>query len=84
MKTRQGFVSNSSSSSFVAALNKLNEGDLEKILAYPSSEREALECWNIRLDENRGVVIGYNFMDNGDLEEYLEENKIADVFVWGE
>jgi len=86
MKIRNGFVSNSSSSSFVVALSVLNEDEKKKILGYVSfsndeSTDEYRDHWSIRVDETRGVMYGFTTMDNGDLSKYLgEELNIKFVF----
>lgn len=76
MKIRNGFVSNSSSSSFVVALSVLSEDEKKKILDYvPFSNDESVDeyrdYWSIRVDEKRGVLYGFTTMDNGDLSKYL-------------
>lgn len=77
MKIRNGFVSNSSSSSFVVAISVLNEDEKKKILDYvPFSNEETEDYrdhWSIRVDEKRGVIYGFTTMDNGDLSKYLGE-----------
>ena len=75
MKTRQGFVSNSSSSSFVVALSVLNEKEIRKFLDYEehSDGEDHWDSWNISIDEYRGVISGTTYMDNGDLDTYLGE-----------
>lgn len=81
MKIRTGFVSNSSSASFVASLTKLSEKDLQTLLAY--NEKEDCDGWNIQVDQHRGLVHGYTSMDNGDLSDYLAENEVDEsLFVW--
>jgi hypothetical protein len=40
MKVRNGFVSNSSSSSFVIALSEITPEQLDKILDYPTTSKE--------------------------------------------
>lgn len=67
MKLRYGFVSNSSSSSFVASLAKLSEFEL-KIL-----EEAAIENgWSFHINENTGLVTGWTSMCNGELPEALK------------
>lgn len=79
MKIRSGFVSNSSSSSFVVALTVLSEDEKQKILDYvPFSNDESADeyrdHWSIRVDKERGVIYGFTTMDNGDLSKYLGED----------
>lgn len=76
MKIRNGFVSNSSSSSFVVALSVLSDDEKKKILDYvPFSNDESVDeyrdHWSIHVDEKHGVLYGFTTMDNGDLSKYL-------------
>ena len=70
MKRRIGFVSNSSSASFVVALSVLNDLEKEKILGYTSND-EFTDSWEIYLMEEKGIIRGVTIIDNGDLERYL-------------
>lgn len=86
MKIRNGFVSNSSSSSFVVALSVLSEDEKQKILDYvPFSNDESVDehrdHWSIRVDKKRGVLCGFTTMDNGDLSKYLGE-ELESKFVF--
>lgn len=87
MKIRNGFVSNSSSSSFIVAINQLTEDQIEKLMTYPA------ECtfpgewhstdefgkyyygdgWNIHKNDSGGFITGFTIMDNGDLAKYMTE-----------
>lgn len=71
MKIRKGFVSNSSSSSFVIATAVLSEKQIAKLLAYNKSGR--YDGWSLYRDSNAGLITGYTTMDNGDLKQYIEE-----------
>ncbi len=88
MKIRNGFVSNSSSSSFVVALSVLNEDEKKKILDYvPFSNEETEDYrdhWSIRVDETRGVIYGFTTMDNGGLSKYLGEELNSKFVFEGE
>jgi hypothetical protein len=79
MKIRSGFVSNSSSASFVANLDRLTEDQIDIILAYPS-HAEAHDGWSFSVDADKGLLTGYTIMDNGDLEEYLEKHGILNTY----
>ena len=78
MKTRTGFVSNSSSSSFVASLDRLSLDDIGKLFAYEKSD-ENVDGWQMHVDHERGLVVGYTSMDNDAFGEWCEKqgfNKI--------
>lgn len=75
MKIRSGFVSNSSSASFVANLDRLTEDQVDIILAYDGEDG-----WSFSVDADKGLITGYTIMDNGDLEEYLEKNGILNTY----
>ena len=70
MKRRTGFVSNSSSASFVVALSVLSDLEKEKILGYTSDD-EFTDSWSIVLEEPKGIIRGFTIIDNGDLMRYL-------------
>lgn len=79
MKLRKGFVSNSSSASFVASLAKLSEED-QRIL-----ERACDSCgWSFDIDEEAGLITGWTSMDNGELTEYLENEGLIKVRIIGD
>jgi len=82
MKTRIGFVSNSSSSSFILLKKYLTDKQTKKILSYNGKELRATggegkhiyeygECWTIRADED--VIRGDTSMDNGILYKIIYE-----------
>jgi len=81
MKIRNGFVSNSSSSSFVVSLNKISERDLKLLLSYTTLPDS--DYWSISVDEQRGFVRGFTIMDNSDLSDYMREKEIdCSLFEW--
>lgn len=91
MKTRNGFVSNSSSSSFVIALQKLTGEQLQHILNpdYGSQNYDETSdfpyAWSINIDGSNGTVEGYTSMDNFDMGRYFEEIGVPDhIITWGE
>jgi hypothetical protein len=87
MKVRNGFVSNSSTSSFVIALSEVTSEQLEKVknhikegkklgIEYAELENE----WNIEV--SNGLVYGFTAMDNFDMLEYLEKVGVSDKVRW--
>jgi hypothetical protein len=76
MKTRQGFVSNSSSSSFVAVKSRLSELQLELIRKHRFFAGE--EAWYITEDDD--FIKGKTCMDNFDMSDYLETIGVAAQF----
>jgi hypothetical protein len=71
MKTRHGFVSNSSSSSFVIKKSGITGAEGAAILAFISED--ITDGWSIYDDGE--TIEGYTNMDNGALDEYLERIK---------
>lgn len=91
MKIRTGFVSNSSSASFVVNIDKINAKDALRLMEYNSADsitfsatpREWKDSWSMTVDYDRGVIRGFTSMDNGDLGEYMFKHGIdEDLFVW--
>jgi len=91
MKTRNGFVSNSSSSSFVIELKNISRSQLQKILDpdYGSQnygkDSDFPYTWSIDIDGSKGTVEGYTSMDNFNMGKYFEDIGVPDKAVsWGE
>ncbi len=89
MKNRSGFVSNSSSSSFIVNLNELTAREALRLMEYPSAVVESAEqrgwkdSWTIEVNLDQNRISGWTAMDNGDLGEYLEKWGIDDKkFSW--
>lgn len=78
MKTRLGFVSNSSSSSFIISLDNISAKQLRKIIHNPATNPNSidyLDRWTIEITEDE--VKCSTYMDNYDFCKYLiEECKI--------
>ena len=74
MKTRQGFVSNSSSSSFIINPTKISKDQYDKLQNFIINECH--DGWSFYNDEVKGLISGYTHMDNGDLSEWLEKNNM--------
>ena len=77
MKIRKDFVTNSSSSSFIIAKRHLDQDQIEAIRRHSElGEKLGIlysnEAWNI--EENNKYIGGYTYLDNFDMEEFL--NKI--------
>ncbi len=88
MKIRQGFVSNSSSSSFAISLNDITAMQLVMIEKHSEIARtiggyDDDEPWMI--DVEGGEVRGHTFMDNFDMYHYLTTvvGVSEDIIKWG-
>jgi hypothetical protein len=73
MKKRYGFVSNSSSSSFLILKRYLSEDQLEKIRNHSISGRQYASEWPWTVTEDEDKIEAFTIMDNFDFLEYLEE-----------
>jgi len=72
MKSRTGFVSNSSSSSFIIPKYWLSEHQMDQIRRHEEIKNiPALDGWNISEDEVD--IRGYTSMDNFDMRQFLED-----------
>jgi len=87
MKIRNGFVSNSSSSSFMVSLRKLSIEQLCKILNHQvwgekmGMEYAKSDAWNIEI--RNGVLYGDTFMDNFDMGKFMDKLGVTGI-VWGQ
>lgn len=86
MKIRSGFVSNSSSSSFVVSLRKLSPEQFCKIVNHEKwGEKLGIQypddTWNITIE--KGILHGYTSMDNFDMRTFLDKLNVTDI-KWGE
>lgn len=93
MKVRLGFVSNSSSSSFLIPINALTESQIlmiqdyvdvtEKWCKYHKEKDLYPEGWNISVNEK--CVYGWTIMDNFDMSFFLNEIvNIKSYIHWGD
>jgi hypothetical protein len=80
MKNRIGFVSNSSSSSFIINIYDLTSEQLFKMIAHTKSDIK--DRWDINV--KNGLVSGFTVIDNFDMYEFLvKELKIpSDKIEW--
>ena len=80
MKIRTGFVSNSSSASFVVPKSALTYLQGQQLLAYNTAD-ENTDGWTVREDGDR--LVGWTSMDNGDMEVYMRKiGIIKDPVQW--
>ena len=88
MKIRNGFVTNSSSSSFIIAKKNLDKDQIEAIREHESlGEKLGMEYtnWYWDIEENEDFIAGYVSMDNFSMSDFLEKIEVPDRFViWGE
>jgi len=93
MKIRTGFVSNSSSSSFVISLDNITDVQLEKIKNHIHFAQDMRDidyskehnAWDISVDEEKNVVQGNTFMDNFSMSTFLRNIGVSrDAVKWDE
>jgi len=77
MKTRQGFVSNSSSSSFVINPNKISKQQYDDIRDFLANECQ--DGWLFYDDDETGLITGYTVMDNNDFSDWLAKKELSHV-----
>ena len=80
MKTREGFVSNSSSASFVLKKNMVSEEQLEKVRNHSKEGKKlglqyAEDEWNIR--EGKRLMKGDTYMANFNMREFFQRIGIS-------
>lgn len=82
MKLRFGFVSNSSSSSFVIKVKDITGKQLAEILTNDYTDQPFGDSWDIEC--NKCVVKGSVFMDNYSMRKFLDKIGVnPDVVEWG-
>ena len=93
MKQRSGFVSNSSSSSFVISKKALKKGQLKKIRnhMHKGTVMGLYTSWNSNIDDSWlitkefGMVKGTTMMANFPMREFLEKIGVnMDAVTWGD
>jgi len=82
MKLRNGFISNSSSSSFIINLKDLNDEQINKIINHMDYaddyglREEWLNDWDTWHIKIKGYIVeGYTNMDNFDMYEFIDKIK---------
>lgn len=81
MKIRTGFVSNSSSSSFVIALKDLTDEQVKLIMENDYKDQEFDDPWEIKMMETE--IMGGTIMTNYSMEEFLEKIGVpSKVIKW--
>ncbi len=75
MKIRNGFVSNSSSSSFVIAKQALTQEKITKLLEYPDS-KDNYDGWSVY--EEKFFIKGYTIMDNGEMHKFINSLELPE------
>jgi hypothetical protein len=73
MKIRQGFVSNSSSCSFIIPKKFLTEPQLDLIRNHQTCGEEYADDWPWELEESDDSIKGETIMANFDFPAYLEK-----------
>ena len=81
MKIRTGFVSNSSSASFIIAKEALTKEQIQSLLEYSDSE-ENTDGWTI--SEEKYFIKGCTIMDNEEIKLFFDSINIPEesmVFI---
>ena len=79
MKIRAGFVSNSSSASFVASLSVLTREQIQAIVDYCDDPDQNEDGWSAYVNVSMGLLEGYTSMNNGAFSDWLEKQGINKV-----
>ena len=80
MKIRNGFVSNSSSSSFTIIKGTLTKDQIKRLLEYPDS-KEDIDGWEIL--EEADTISGSTVMDNDAIDSFINSLHIPEEnIIW--
>ncbi|MEN6550060.1 MAG: hypothetical protein ABFE07_28795 [Armatimonadia bacterium] len=86
MKRRMGFVSNSSSASFMIPLIWITNTQADQLLAYGADQERNMDGWSINIDRQgeRPRLWGFTVMDNDALSKFMKAIGIPDDAVFWE
>lgn len=87
MKIRKGFVSNSSSSSFVVEKKNLTSEQIDKIRNHvQEAEKLGLQYFNDgwEITETNDRIEGFTWMDNLDMYSFLNKIGVRDEHIFGD
>jgi hypothetical protein len=79
MKIRTGFVSNSSSASFVASLHVLTEAEKQAIMNYCTDPEQNEDGWTVHEEKEAGLLTGSTNMDNGAFSDWCEKQGLNKI-----
>jgi len=82
MKIRIGFVSNSSSASFVIDKRTISQDQLNKILNHKDSDLEYADSDAWELEDGLNYLRGSTIIDNFDMRNFLKSIGIKKVHEW--
>lgn len=85
MKIRTGFVSNSSSASFMIPLIWITNTQSDQLLAYGADRGRNEDGWDIKVDRagERPRIWGFTIMDNDALRDFMDSIGIPrDAVFW--
>ena len=78
MRIRLGFVSNSSSATFILNSSKFSEIEFKLITDYLSDPDRNQEGWSMNKGLITRLITGYTHMDNNYFSDFLEANNLLD------
>jgi len=86
MKKRNGFVSNSSSSSFIIKTSALTEEQFVEIISHSAHKKygKPEDSWNIYFSETEKYIIGETSMDNWKMDDFCFDRNITVRFFGDE